>query len=346
MIIKSFKVMPNKTYTSYNTENFLDDADFLRYVKYNNSTDVSFWDIWQSTAPENLKSFNEAKLQLQIILSDQPRVETINFRDQLLLDINGSIDVIQKNKQRKTIRLVLNLGIAASLLVFAFISWFFLSTVTVKSNFAENRLVHLPDGSEIQLNANSVLTYARAFKWKARREVHLKGEAYFKVKHININPDQVKKGELFVAVTDGAKVQVLGTEFNLKYRHNITAVALIKGKIRVSSNKTGKSYMMHPGDFINFDRDGNRIEKANTLNNQTAWLSGKIIVNQTTVNEILREFEDLYGYKVILDSPALGNKKIDGAISIKSEESLLFTLKNILNVNIQKEGKTIYLKNR
>lgn len=338
--------MPNKSYTSYNTENFLDDADFLRYVKHNNAVDVSFWNDWQSASPENLKSFNEAKLQLQIIVSDQPKIEKNDFRNQLLQDINISIDGLQLAKRRKTIHLIWTSGIAASLLVIAFTSWFFLSTVTVKSNYAENRSVYLPDGSEIQLNANSALTYARAFKWKARREVHLSGEAYFKVKHININPDQVKKGELFVAITDGAKVQVLGTEFNLKDRHHKTTVALIKGKIQVSSNKTGKSYMMSPGDFIDFDNQGNRVENAKGLNNRTAWLTGKIIVNQTSVNEILSEFEDLYGYSVILDSPALGNKKIDGAISIKSEESLLFTLKNILNVNIKKEGKTIYLKNR
>ncbi|QDW24175.1 DUF4974 domain-containing protein [Pedobacter sp. KBS0701] len=346
MVVKSFIIMPNKRYNSFNVENFLDDADFLRYVKHNNSVDVSFWDNWQANIPENLASFKAAKLQLQLILSDQPKIATSNFRDQLLADINISIDTIQKAKRSKTIRLIVTSGIAASLFVVAFVSWFFLSTVTVKSNFAENRLVHLPDGSEIQLNANSVLSYARAFKWKARREVRLKGEAYFKVKHININPDQIKKGELFVAITDGAKVQVLGTEFNLKDRHNTTTIALVKGKIQVSSNKTGQRYIMHPGDFIDFNPNGNRVKNAVGSTNQTAWLSGKIILNQTTVSEILREFEDLYGYKVILDSPALGNKKIDGAISIKSEESLLFTLKNILNVDIQKEGKTIYLKNR
>ncbi len=338
--------MPNKTYTSYNTEHFLDDADFLRYIKHNNPVDVAFWNNWQSATPENLNSFREAKIQLQLILSDQPKIGENNFRNQLLKDINIAIDNLDQTKRRKTIRLIWTSGIAAGLLVIAFTSWFFLSTVTVKSNFAENHSVYLPDGSEVQLNANSVLTYARAFKWKARREVYLSGEAYFRVKHININPDQIKKGELFVAITNGAKVEVLGTEFNLKDRHNKTTIALIKGKIQVSSNKTGKSYIMRPGDFIDFDHKGNRVENATGLNNQTAWLSGKIIVNQTSVNEILREFEDLYGYKVILDSPALGNKKIDGAISIKSEESLLFTLKNILNVDIKKEGKTIYLKNR
>ncbi|WP_025146479.1 FecR family protein [Pedobacter jeongneungensis] len=338
--------MPNKTYNSYNAENFLDDADFLRYVKYNNPSDVSFWNNWQAVKPENLKSFKEAKLQLQLILSDQPKAETINFRELLLQDINLSVDAIQKSKKRKLIRLVWTSGIAASFLMVTLISWFFLSEITIKSDFAENRLVHLPDGSEVKLNANSSLTYARAFNWKVRREVHLAGEAYFKVKHININSDQVKKGELFIAITDGASVQVLGTEFNLKDRHRKTSVALIKGKIQVSSNSTGKSYVMHPGDFIDLDGNGNSVENVNDFANQTAWLSGKIVVNQTTVNEILREFEDLYGYKVMLDSPALGNKKIDGAISIKSEESLLFTLKNILNVDIQKEGKTIYLKNR
>jgi ferric-dicitrate binding protein FerR (iron transport regulator) len=103
---------------------------------------------------------------------------------------------------------------------------------------------------------------------------------------------------------------------------------------------------MQPGDFIHFDENGKKLTTALNAGNETAWLSGKIIVSQTTVNEIIKDFEDLYGYHVVLDSPALGEKKIDGTISIRSEETLLFTLKNILNVNIKKEGKTIYLKNR
>lgn len=338
--------MLNKTFTSFTITDFLDDADFLRYIKYNAPADVAFWDKWQAESPANLEIFNAAKLQLHLILSDRRIEVPADFKDSLLKDINFSVNKFQSNQRKKVVRLIWTSGIAASMLLIAFVAWFSQSIITVKAEFAQNKLVHLPDGSEVQLNANSILTYPRAFNWKARREVHLTGEGYFKVKHINVNPEQIEKGELFVAITKAAHVQVLGTEFNLKERHNRTNIALVKGKVRVTALKTGTNYMMKPGDLINLGEDGKEVTDGNQLGNQTAWITGKIIVNQTSVNDILREFEDLYGYKVVLDNPALGNKKIDGAISIKTEESLLFTLKNILNVNIKKEGNTIYLKNR
>ncbi|GGE52136.1 FecR family protein [Pedobacter psychrotolerans] len=338
--------MPNNLYTFYTTENFLDDADFLRYVKYNRPVDVSFWNNWLSSSPENIKSFQEARLQLQILLSYPPVTVSDDFKMLLLQDINLSIDRHQNKRRKKVVRLFWGSGIAASLLVAAFALWFYQSTVVVRSDYAENQLVHLPDGSDVQLNANSTLTYRRAINWLSQRAVKLEGEAYFKVKHINVNQKQIKRGELFIVITKNARVQVLGTEFNVKERHNQTNITLVTGKIQVSATQSSKQYILKPGTFIEFGPNGRLSASAQTLNSSTAWLSGKIVVNQTSVNEILREFEDLYGYTVILDSPALGNKKIDGTISIKSEESLLFTLKNILNVEIKKEGKTIYLKNR
>jgi len=338
--------MLNKTFTSFTATDFLNDADFLRYIKYNTPADTAFWDQWLADGPANLNAFKEAKLQLEMILSDQRSDVPADFRNSLLKDINHSIDQYDRRQRRKVVRMVWISGVAASLVLVAFAGWFFQSTVTITSAFAERRLVHLPDGSDVQLNSNSSISYPRAFNWKARREVRLKGEGYFRVKHININPEQIEKGELFVAITNNAHVQVLGTEFNLKERRNTTNIALVNGKIKVTSLKTGTEYMMKPGDLINLGDDGKEIVRKHTLDSQVAWISGRLIVNQTSVNEILREFEDLYGYDVVLENPALGNKKIDGAISIKSEESLLFTLKNILNVNITKEGNRIYLKNR
>lgn len=338
--------MTNKPYHSFQTDDFLADRDFLRFVKYSYPDDVLFWNNWVSQSPENTVAYQQALIQLKLILSDGEIAVPYSFRENLLTDINDSINQFERKKQMKWRRTIWLSAAASIVLIASCISWYFLSTVVIRSDYAENRLVHLPDGSEVTLNGNSTLSYPRAFNWKPRREVNLDGEAYFKVKHLNLTPEQIKRGELFVAVTDGVSVQVLGTEFNLKERRNQTNVTLVKGKIQVQSKKTGKQYILSPGDLIDFNERGDEVKLKESVETQTAWISGKLIVNQTKVIDILHEFEDLYGYKVILDSPALGNKKIDGAISIKSEESLLFTLKNILNVDIKKEGKIIYLKNR
>jgi len=338
--------MINQQYNSYTPEDFLNDQFFIRYVKYNQPEDIAFWTKWLQQSPENISSFTAARLQLQVVFSAQELPVPAQFKANLLHSINSSIDVVEKTKKRKRFNLQMISGLAASLFIGLFISWYFVSSIVVHTDFAAQKMVFLPDGTQVQLNSNSTLTYARAFNWKSRREVKLVGEAYFKVKHLNVTPDQVKRGEVFIASTKGISIQVLGTEFNVKERHDQADVSLVKGKISVTALRTGLQYLMNPGDNLNFDSKGNKMEGEKVLDNKLAWLSGKLIVNKTTVNTILREFEDLYGYQVILDSPALGNKKIDGVISIKNEESLLFTLKNILNVDIEKDGNTIYMKNR
>ena len=338
--------MTSKLYHSFQIDDFLADEDFLRFVKYSSSDDVVFWNNWLLESPGNIGAYQQALIQLKLILSDREIAVPPSFRENLLMDINDSINQFEQKKKIKWRRVIWFSGAASILLIATCISWYFLSTIMIRADYGKNRLIHLPDGTEVTLNGNSTLSYPRAFNWKSRREVYLDGEGYFKVKHLNLTPGQIKRGELFVVVTNGVSVEVLGTEFNLKERRNQTTVTLVNGKIQVRSKKTGKEYILSPGDLIDFNEKGDEVKLKETVETQTAWISGKLIVKQSKVGDILHEFEDLYGYKVILDSPALSNKRIDGEISIKSEESLLFTLKNILDVEIKKEGKTIYLKNR
>lgn len=339
--------MTKHDYTTFTINDFLEHPDFLRYVKYQLPEDRIFWRNWQETQPENLAAFSAAELQLQLMLSAKPFKTSSGLEANLLATIHQSIAKGNKKLKISRQKYFWTAGIAASLLVILFISWFFNSTVSVHTAFGEQKKIALPDGSEVILNANSTLSYPRAYAWKEKRAVNLDGEAYFKVKHLNHDAAQVKPGELFKAQTSTIEVQVLGTTFNIRERRGMAHVALVEGSVRVKSVKSGQHYQMKPGNVVQVNsRNGLlTVEKQGSLQ-QSAWTDGRLIVNQTTVNEILRNFEDVYGYQVVLDDQALGQKKIDGSISIKSEEGLLFTLSQILNVNIQKQGKVIYLKRR
>jgi transmembrane sensor len=338
--------MAEKPYHLFSSADFLEDADFMRYVKFKLREDTAFWENWKNSFPENIDEFDNAALQLSLILSSGEFPYTDLFKDNLLSEINNSINFYERKKRKQRFLKIMFSGIASLVLITAFIGWYALSTIVVHSGYGKKLTVQLPDGSEVNLNSNSTLSYPRAFNWRSDREVTIKGEGYFKVRHINTNPSLIDYGDRFIARTREMTVRVLGTEFNIKNRRTSSSIALIKGKVQVTSKRSGKTFVMEPGDFIDFDATGDKKSTSSFNDDKIAWLTGKIIVNQTSVNDILRDFEDLYGYKVVLDSPALGNKKIDGAISIKNEDNVLFMLKNILNVDVQKHGKTIYLKNR
>ena len=82
----------------------------------------------------------------------------------------------------------------------------------------ELQLVTLPDGSLVELNAGSRLTYSNT-----SRKVELQGEAFF----------QVQKDEVqFVVSTGISKVVVLGTAFNVRSHDDRVTVAVNALKTR------------------------------------------------------------------------------------------------------------------
>ncbi len=339
--------MQAKNYQNYTVESFIEDEDFIRYVKYQRPVDNLFWEEVMALHPEKQTDFKNAENQLGVILSAQPLAMPANFTDSLWNDIENTL---QKNKRRSKVIRLRNIwlsGAAACLAFFGYGSWYFYSDITISTKFGEQKVLLLPDGSKVRLNANSSISYARAFNWNDIRKVSVDGEAYFEVKHINQNPTEVKDGERFIAESKALSVEVLGTTFNLKARPNLNQVTLIEGKVNVNAVGSGANKMLKPGDLavLNANKTFEVDQKA-TVAPQVAWTEHKLLMSQTRVGDIISEFENLYGYKIILPDTAMANKRIDGTISTASEESMLFVIKNILNVNVRQQGKTIYLEKR
>lgn len=339
--------MQAEKYLNYTIEDFLGDDDFIRYVKYQQVAELQLWDEVLTRYPEKLSDFNQAKIQLGIILSAKPLAIPENLTDSLWAGIEASIE---QNKRRGRIVQLRNIwlsGVAACLACFAYGSWYFYSDVTITTKYGEQKVLLLPDGSKIRLNANSSISYARAFNWNTNRHVTIDGEAYFEVKHLNQNPSEIEKGERFIAEGKKLRVEVLGTTFNLKSRPDVNQVTLVDGKVKVKAVASGEERILKPGELAKLAAN-NRfvINKQATIAPLVSWKENKLLMAQTRIGDIITEFENLYGRKVILPDTAMADRRIDGTISTASEESMLFVLKNILNVNARQDGKNIYLEKR
>lgn len=337
--------MEKADFTSFNPTDFLDNADFIRFIKYKADEDVVFWEQWQAGNPDNLDAFRQASFQLRLILSAGAYPVRAGLQDHIFAGVQNTIQQNRRMLQVKRRKYYWSAGLAASLLFGIYGLWFFNAQVTLKAAYGTNVNYTLPDGTEVKLNANSVLTYPRSINWKKVRQVTLNGEAYFKVRHLNKNNRHIQDGDRFVITTSHLMVEVLGTEFNLKDRRDHAEVMLVKGRVNVKSVETGEAYIMEPGNAVQYHADKLQLKQQADSLEKTAWLKGKLLVNQTSARDIINEFEDLYGYHVVLTDTAKANKKIDGVISIKSEDAMLFVISHILEVSIKKEGKTIYLIN-
>lgn len=145
--------------------------------------------------------------------------------------------------------------------------------------------VTLPDGSTVELNSASRLTYARAFgAWPlrpaAQRRVHLTGEAFF-----DVVPDAAHP---FVVETAGARVEVLGTRFNVRARPERTEVALVSGRVRVTEAGRPPVVLARAGQTARLGADPVRITP---LDQVLAWRRQGFTAIDEPVGAVLAEVE-------------------------------------------------------
>jgi len=94
--------------------------------------------------------------------------------------------------------------------------------IEIRTSIGEKTEISLPDGSIVNLNSGSTISYNEG-DWNNNRELSLTGEAFFRV----------KKGSKFSVSTNQGKVTVLGTQFNVFDRSGIYDVTCAEGKVQV-----------------------------------------------------------------------------------------------------------------
>jgi transmembrane sensor len=182
---------------------------------------------------------------------------------------------------------------------------------------AENsvRIDTLPDGSIVHLNKNSGILYAADFN--SRRNVRLKGEAFFEVRHNKDVPFNVQAGDI--------KIVDIGTAFNVKSLRHKTEVIVESG--------------VRPDD---------KTFKIESTNDQlyNYYRTNKIIANNTPLWRLVEVINEAYGSQIQIHNHTLWNIPI--TVSIRLDDPL----NNVLNVmqattpemKVDRTGDRIMLK--
>ena len=335
--------MREKIYQSFSTDDFLQDPAFIHFVKDREEEDSLFWAAFESSGV-NLDAYNLAKKQLEYIYAAKRMVMPADFGTDLLAMIDQSID--QKQYRASSIRkLYIYIGSAAAILALTlFTLWLNTVNITVSTSYGQRKDITLPDGSMVILNANSSIKYPLLWRLNNRRNVQLKGEAYFKVVHTNKDPKNIAEKDRFQVFTDRLHIEVLGTEFDVKDRNQTAKIALTKGSVKVLSLISGRHYILKPKQMaLETKKEALKVVQTDPAA-ERAWVDGNMKMQKTTVNEVAEEFQNIYGKRIIMSDPEMSNVKIDGMISFKSEESVLFVLANILNAKIKRDSNTVTLE--
>lgn len=184
-----------------------------------------------------------------------------------------------------------------------------------------NSVITLPDNTQVYLRKGSFLHYDSGFR-SDNREVSLDGEAYFEVTRNQDHP--------FIVKMDHAKIEVLGTAFNVSAAKDRYQTTLVNGKV-IFEVEGGKKYKLLPDQMIELDVDSRNV-KIKRVNTElyTAWKDGKIIFRDETLGEITKKLERIYHVEFIYKNPELAqNYKFSGAFHPETSIGEVITMLKI-----------------
>ncbi len=334
-------------YSDYNVLDLVEDDHFRKWVLSEDKSLDFFWTAYLNRYPEQKQNIEEARRLIE---------ESHNyFHDQAkeieipeLAHADRIVDELRKSKVRPIGRhrsrnfRYYQLAAACIALLIIGVSYGLIQTqsdqqIHYVTSHGEWKEITLPDGSVVELNANTQLSLTDEWDEGITRRVWLKGEAFFKVKKI---PATNAK---FTVITKDLEVDVLGTHFNVNTRNDHTEVFLEEGQI--SLDMQGEVELIEPGEFISFSGSTkeilDRYKEAEEIHSN--WKDGVLRINDADMKEILSEVESIYGIDLIIKDKALLQKEGSVAIPVDDLDMATSILERVLNVQMTRKGKQIFV---
>ncbi len=233
------------------------------------------------------------------------------------------------------------LKIAAGVVLFVTVGWLILvnqSATPIQLTADDITSVALKDGSEVTLNAGSVLTHPEKFDDHERR-VYMEGEAYFEIEK---DPDRP-----FIIETGNTTIQVLGTSFNVMERDGTIEVFVDEGLVKMSSSD--KHIFLPAGTSGLFDqREQTLIKNEDVLiETHQFWRNNQLTFKGASLADVMKTLEETHGINAQFENEQLKNCTITVTFENESIERILQVISTTLNISIsqvknqiQIDGKT------
>ena len=198
----------------------------------------------------------------------------------------------------------------------------------------------LGDNSKVNLNARSRLKYKEPFADK-KRELELDGEAYFKVAK---NPEKP-----FIVSVKGLKVEVLGTEFNVKSfeEGDHAYISLIEGSVKVMDSQENTLDTLKPGEQLIFDNKSEQFKvTAFDELKVTGWKDNVLVIDNEPLFTVIEKLEDRYGVRIKIKDEPVGKCVIKATLKKESLNTFLKMLKHSFAIDYKVKNKEVSLSGK
>lgn len=197
------------------------------------------------------------------------------------------------------------------------------------------RTVSLSDGSEVELNTQTVI---RTAVTKLKREIWLdSGEAFFEVAHRN--------GEPFVVHAGERTITVLGTKFSVRRDEDRVTVNVLEGRVRVEDDEGPKAHatIITAGDTA-ISRGASILIAAKSqlrVENALAWREGRLSFEQAPLSDVVAEFNRYNRTRLVVTDVAAGQIPIGGSFDASSVDSFARLLHDAYGLKVEREKTTV-----
>lgn len=268
----------------------------------------------------------------------------------LAFDQAALFEQIKSNLRQKPKTYLLRwIGYAASLFIILGFGYFLwnpepkieqITTDVAVSNTAKKisgrKWIKLPDGSSVQLNANSHLDYPDRFEGK-QRIVKLTGEAYFDIKHDPKHP--------FIIHTGKIKTTVLGTAFNIlsDSKNQKVTVTVTRGRVMVQESDRTLA-VLHANQQLNWQLDKTSAKRTVNAAEVVAWKNQDLIMDDVTLAQAAALLVERYQLHVSFANDKVKNCRFTAAFLDRNDiQQVIAVLADVTGASFELRGKHLQI---
>lgn len=246
-------------------------------------------------------------------------------------------------------------GSVLLLIAAVLVTGWMLSGPVYSTGIGQKRLITLPDGSTIHLNASSRVLVRYS---KARREIDLiRGQALF--------VDTYEPDRPFIVRSPATVVRAIGTQFDVNLLDAETIVTVIQGQVSVARKRPAMpvaSNLLQPlsyhaaaelptvylsaGEQLTVTPTRHLQPVRTNVTDAIAWTHHQLIFASTALRDVAQEFNRYNERRIVIASPSLQTFKIDGVFSSTDPKSLISFLQQYPGIKVTDTGEDVVISRR
>ena len=214
-------------------------------------------------------------------------------------------------------------------------------TLTASAPAGSTATVTLPDGTTVNLNSGSRITYSQGYGI-ADRKIRLEGQGYFIVAHDDKMPMTVTTGS--TTVSD------IGTEFDLSdyADDNEATVCVTEGAVGIDARgDTSGARTVSKGYTARLDKATGRVStEPSPAENPYQWRTGTVKLTGQSMQEIAGILSRAYGATILLKGRNAEDLHFNGEFNLRicSLTDVLEALAATNNLTYTVKGSTVEIR--